>query len=398
MTTRKILTFDDEEGRARRWADRLNSLTPIKNLFEVRPLQIVEFAPMVEELRQRRLDARQTRKPHEAAWDHKLDEAAILIVDYDLLKLNKVTFITGEEIAYLARCYSRCGLIVNLNAYTTRNTFDLTLKGHPESFADLNLGEPQVYNLGLWKEPWKGFRPWAWPILPQALNAYEERVRESYAALDEPVLSFLGLQRVANLLPRSITEFVQSGGPALEKATFRDFVMKSQQGLRRRDKPADDESIARIAAARIHKWLERLVLPGQDVLVDAPHLASRFPSLLKGDPKNKKTWNKAVTLQSDNRSVLKIHLIDEFRFRRENWVSRPCWFWHELSASEEIAEVKDPWETVNRSDVVFCEDISAFSSRKSAREFVADLSSPFARRYVAGVAGVAYQPLVRFAM
>ena len=49
------------------------------------------------------------------------------------------------------------------------------------------------------------------------------------------------------------------------------------------DEPWDQGGIERVAAARLGKWLERLVLPGQNVLVDAPHLVSRFPSLVAAD-------------------------------------------------------------------------------------------------------------------
>src|SRR5262249_39988350 len=160
------------------------------------------------------------------------------------------SFITGENLAYLARCYSRCGLIVGLNQFGT-NDFDLSLKGHPESCADLNVGGNQISNSGLWKGKWAGFRPWHWPILPLALRAYQSRIRELKPHLDESIISFLGFSDDdTKSLPASTTEFL-GRREDISKITFRTFVSSSGNGLRLKDKAYDDEAIARIAAARI---------------------------------------------------------------------------------------------------------------------------------------------------
>ncbi len=400
MKTRKILIFDDEKNRADKWAADLRKVLGAKSGFNVETLDTNDFDNVIEDLEQRR----RSEEKDKISWNNLLDQADIFIIDFALLKLSRIAYITGESLAYLARCYTRCGLIVALNQFG-QNEFDLTLKGHPDSFADLNVGDEHIHNAGLWREPWKRFRPWVWPFLPQALDTYEKRVAELLAPanktklnLDEPILSFLGLERIVGLLPRSTSAFIQSRGQKIEETTFRNFVQSSRQGLRPQEKPIDAESVARIAAARIHKWLERLVLPGQDILVDAPHLVSRFPSLLKGDPTDRQVWNKVVTFDLPGRPVLRTDVIEKFRFGRENWVSRPCWFWGELSGDEKIEEVRNPWQMIEKADVVFCEDVSKFVLRKVAKEFVADLSSPFARRYVSDVAGVDYQPRVRFAM
>lgn len=393
---KKILFFDDEERNAQRWAKELERLPVVNRAFDVNHLTMGDFKQAQEKLNDRRGKARGKKKEHEADWNHPLDKIDILIIDFDLFKFDPN--VTGESIAYLARCYSRCGMIVALNQFNRRPHFDLTLRGHPESFADLNLHDSQVHNLGLWKEPWKGFRPWNWPLLPRALEAYENRIKEVSSALDQPILAFLGLDEVSQLLPRSTVEFIESKGRKPEETTFRQFVLDSQQGLELRDKPLDEVSIARIAAARIHKWLDRLILPGQNILVDTPHLVSRLPSLLGGSPKMQGAWNSVLTLGKPRKKSMKIDLIEKFRFKKENWVSRPCWFWGKLSSYEEIPEVKDPWQTEQKADLVFCEDVSRFLSRTEAKEFVADLPSPFVRRYAHTEKGIDYQPLVRFAL
>jgi len=271
------------------------------------------------------------------------------------------------------------------------------------------LGSQQLDNRGLWLEPWKGFRPWHWPTLPNELGAFQRRVKELKGNLNKSILSYLGFKKdISEALPRSTREFLGSGDKP-ETVNFREFVEESGNALRRKDSAADDESIARIAAARIAKWLERLVLAGQDVLVDAPHLVSRFPSLMNGRSARLETWNKTASLKGLKSLGIRYNRISKFRLEKENWLSRPAWFWRALSNLEDIDEVADPWSTETRG-FVFCEDISKFLPREETREFVADLASPFVRRFVADhnpkavkrlgatLKRVEYVPAVRFSL
>lgn len=387
--SKKILIYDDDPKVAKRWHETLKrTLASLKLDYETIPLDENDFERCVADLEKRRAAARKQKgkQKFDEMEQNDFDEVDMLILDYDLLnpKSETRTFVTGERVAYLARCYSRCGSIIGLNQFANqmgKNGFDLTLKGHLESYADLNLGDEQLSNKGLWKEPWKGFRPWYWPMLPRAVEALEARVKEVQSNLDEPILSFLGFpDEISRILPRSTLEFLGKG-KAPEKTTFREFVLKSGNGLRGKDKPLNDEAIARIAAARIAKWLERLVLPGQDILVDAPHLVSRFPSLLKGNVNDIETWNKTASFVGVSRLGMDHKKIEKFRFIKENWLSRPAWLWSQISGFEKIQEVRDPWVTT-RPDFIFCEDISRFLPRDAAREFVADLPSQFTRRFI----------------
>ena len=327
-----------------------------------------------------------------------IDEASILIIDYALFNLDPS--VTGERLAYLARCYSKCGIIIALNQYPpyVEEHFDLSLRGHLESYADLNLPSNSLGNPGLWTERWNAFRPWSWPLLPKAIEKYQNRVNELASLLDERILEYLGFTGPKVLtLPRSIIEFLSREKP--DEATFRNFVNsgESGNGLRGREEVAiNDEAIARIAAARIGNWLEYNVLPGQDILVDAPHLISRFPSLLGEHETNDKTFN-SLTSFSDQSEPGFNPTIESFRFTRTNWISRPVWFWNDLRDCEEIEEVKNPF-TKKHFDYVFCEDTSKFKPKENVRNFVAALDSPYARRYVEKLEQIQYTPAVRFSL
>jgi hypothetical protein len=156
------------------------------------------------------------------------------------------------------------------------------------------------------------------------------------------------------------------------------------------------DALARVSAARISKWLERLVLPGQDILVDAPHLVSRYPSLMTGDVMDIETWNRTARLVSHEDLGLRTDLIEPFRLKKDHWLSRPVWFWDEVRECQDILEVREPWK-MERPNWVFCEDASRFYE-EGCREFIADVASPFARRFVKNFEGVDYRPKVRFSL
>jgi len=182
-------------------------------------------------------------------------------------------------------------------------------------------------------------------------------------------------------------------------------VVESGNGLRGKDatsmrnavsKIAEDV-VARVGAARISKWLEMLVLPGQDILVDAPHLISRYPSLLTGQTSGINSWNKTAQSTDYRKLGISVKLIEPFRLKQGHWLSRPGWFWHELQECQAIPEVAEPWKT-HRPSWVFCEDASRFYQEKVCRAFVADTESPYSRRFVRQFMDIVYQPQVRFSL
>lgn len=391
MSERIIRVCDDVAGQAKSWVEQVEQ---VQDEFEVQRLAEENLREEIKKLEGRREAARIDGRS-QGSQRSLLDSTAILIVDYDLLKISKDYRLTGENVAYLARCYSGCGLILVVNQFHFgEKTFDLSLRGHPESFADLNLSSEFLSNKGLWSDEKKMFRPWSWPILPRWLEKYEARLDEVRQAYDgPPILEFLGLRDFADQFPRSALEFLSDESP--KEATFKHFVERSGNGRQSKDQLESPEQGYRIAASRIAQWLDSIVLPGQDILVDAPHLVSRFSSLFDGKDED---WDRAADLRPVEDLPLKRDLISAHRFKKEDWISRPAWMWLSLSSDESIPEVREPWSS-RASELVFCEDTSRFIPRNEAQMFVADLDSAYDRRFIEWPdKTINYRPRVRFSL
>ncbi len=400
----KILIYDDEQPQTEAFRKNLTRGLKKAKLDEVFAVEILGedgLQDSIEALQAKQEGIRHNSKP--SCETTEFDDTSIFIIDYDLLKSKSGGFFTGENISYSVRCFSTCKLIVGLNQFG-RSSFDLTLKGHPESFADLNLGADQLDNSDLWRGTWsevrRTFRPWYWPNLSDALRNFDQRVQDVKQNLDKPICEVLGFDSdVFRLLPRAVVQFIGKGeGKEPAETTFREFVKESGNGLRLKDATISDEQVlARVGAARISKWLEMFVLPEQDLLVDAPHLVSRYPSLIEGDRKKIGTWNKTAQLVGHDELGLNNMSIEPYRFKKDYWISRPVWFWDKLREHGQIKETTEPWLTA-KPDWVFCEDASRFYKRNACREFLAETSSPFVRRFAKEFDNVDYQPRVRFSL
>ncbi len=384
---KKLVVYDDEERFGRNYARRLRAVKVIRDRFKVESMSTEKFKREMELLRERQKHFRGASNLKDSS---DLDTVDILVIDYDLLKLDFKSFWTSDVAAYLARCYSHCGLLIGLNQFG-QNPFDLTLSGHLESYADFNIGSDQLDNPRLWEGEANGFRPWYWPHALKYLETFDRRVEEVERNLVRPICQVIGLGDVVETFPRSVSEFL---GPDPASTTFKDFVTKSGNGLSRKDKNLDSRLLARIAAARLSKWIERRLITGQDILVDAPHLVSRYPSLLRGDHDVVSTWNKSASFLKHSQLGLDSKKIEKFRFGKDHWVSRPVWFWGELSRSKNIKEVPQPW-TRESPKFVFCEDSSRFHKREECKEFIAEVDSPYDHRYLKSFPKVNYMPKVR---
>ena len=250
-----ILIYDDEQGRPGDFEEKLDKGLNRANQsdkFDIILLKDNDFQNAIKALEQRRIEFRENKKidfkRNSNNSTEKIDNASIFIIDYDLLssqeeKVEEELFIgslTGEIVAYLVRCFSKCQLIIGLNQYGS-NPFDLTLRGDLDSFADVNLGGEQLDNSDLWRDDWgdsrRGYRPWSWPNLFDSVEDFGKRIEEVQKKLGEPICEVLGFDReVFQLLPREIIQFIgkyQEREPY--QTTFREFVTESGNGLRSKD-------------------------------------------------------------------------------------------------------------------------------------------------------------------
>jgi hypothetical protein len=410
-----VLICDDDPDRSRDWAGLLTESKVVPSDYSVEALSPEDVVKGIEQLEGRRASAREGGDcvhPGDALFDR----ADVLVLDFDLFGLDRRISVTGEDVAYLARCYSLARVIVGLNQFG-ENPFDLTLVDHPESYADLNIGGNQLSNPSLWsaEPPVKHgplFRPWLWPSIPQLVDAIDRRRKDILdAGPTKDIYEFLEMpDKVRDLIPRSVAAFLEGRNQG-ETLTFADVALTSGIGLRGNDKSFDgDEGIARISASRVSAWLENFLLSGEDILVDAPHLALRFPSLLgkDADPATANSWNATTTLAIQSDGGLDASAIQSARFRHRHWLSRPAWYWHLCADSPAIKEVADPW-AARSIPFVFCEDVSQFLPPSASREFVAFVDSPYVRRYAVDppnapaplkehLREVEYVPQVRFAL
>jgi len=392
----KVVLCDDEETKSAEWKRELDELPGMKSRFEVRVVAADEFNRDMETLEKRRQALREESKVPSAGTI--FDEAAILIVDYDLYEYNPKHLFSGDSVAYLARSFSSCGFIVGVNQDRISNPFDATLIAHAMLPTDLSIGDQQVADPGLWcSDPaeWKAFRPWSWPHLPERVETLRVKTEELAGRLDASLREILGLEESAILaMPGKIV------GPLdvptekhLPAVTVREWVHKAQLGLRPGDELADPHQVGRVAAARLAKWLEFVLLPGQDFLVDAPHLVERRPGLLRGDAADPDVWQAAVQVGEEGTKGLDAERIQTYRYE-DGWLSRPVWRWGAIASDpnlDEAAEVSRPDESL-----VFAEDRSHFIDAGLATRFRSDVDSPFKSRWL-GIPdqAVTYLPAAR---
>lgn len=259
----------------------------------------------------------------------------------------------------------------------------------------------------MWFHPFAGYRPWAWPLLGRAAERQRARVAALAGRLNDPVFEVLGFpDGIATRMSRSSLAFLGPGDRP-EGVTVRDFVTESGNGAEPRDVEAkiglNDRIVARIAAARLSKWLERMVLASQDILVDAPHLVERMPVLLAGDRGDEAAWQATVNLEEP--AGLDLDAVASYRIEAEDWLSRPAFWWPLIDDDEGLRARRLADARGNALSLVFREDVSNFGPSNESREFVAAFHSAFDRRWAAAPgspdypgADVGYGPSVRFAM
>lgn len=404
-----ILICDDDGERVQEWAHRVVAIDKVASQYQVANLTPTELAGAFMGLTRRKSEARSQPADMEPWSDEvlrKVDGARILVVDHDLTPtayqsqpeaaLEDLSGKSGNQFAKLARHYSRTGLIVLVNMDVQGSTFDLTMMRFAESFADLNITDQDIDRRTLWlgeiAAETSEFRPSHWPMLIHGPN-HVERALKAFE-LDDGVLRCLGLDGDVVLSAFEGTQLDSLGDDPVG-ATFRDIARAPSLGLDIKDAQPNEGLLKRIAAYGVVRWLNTQVLPGQNVLVDLPHLLERLPKVMTSETFEQlraQTLN-FTTIDEAVAQVPRLEALSNAVPPVCSWLPRPVWLWPEV----EQLETQDANESWSES-TVFCEDDSQFHDLNEAREFEAGVPGPYSQRFVRVVSGdglgdpVSYQP------
>lgn len=395
--TYTILLCDDHPEVGADWGDKVRAVAQrgSYSLMEVPSNETMQLA--TKEIFARQTALRNNR-PYEK--DHCLfDEAEILILDYDLMHIDdNHARHTGEALARLVRIFSDPQVVVVVNQFREAQ-FDLSLRGHLASHADLNLDAESLGMSGLWTDPpWEGFRPWHWQTLSYAVDTQKTRQDVVMKNMDKPIVEVLGMReedavRLSDTAFGFIAPNAKSRRELLEQ-TFKSFIHEQAN-----DQDAlaliehDPDAVCRFLAARIGKWLERQVLGPQDVLVDVPHLIQRYPFLLGDDVSDARAWNAAI---HDDRDVRK-RVPDGCWFEPSGFLSRPAVWRHRFECDVGVREMRHSFDFSAVPPFVFLEDTSMFMPLEESKEFRAGHHNAFDRRFAKCLDGITYAPQRRLA-
>ena len=330
----------------------------------------------IRELRERELNWETNDNWRPQRYNACFDSADILVLDYRLADLyGQDGYMTGEDLAALARRYSRAGPIVSVNRFG-KQSFDLRLRPGTKAWAEISVAHNDLQNPGLWSAEATGaYRPWGWPSMRHLAQLFSRRVEHALEHFDSPVAESLGISKTQmDLMPRKISE---SLGDDPFSITFREVALQRAFQSPNVPKPSRPQ-IARVAAAEVGKWLSDQVLPGEEILIDAPHLASQYPSLVKS-PRTKARLNQLARMSTGGDLPLDTARIRDARFRPSFWLNRPAWWTEALLENRELSENRRPWEK-KPLNYYFAEDTSSFHQPRECQTFQS--VGMFGARYV----------------
>ena len=349
-----ILVVDDNQSLVEGMKTRVESATEL--FAKVTTLSGGALKCAIRDLRQRESHWATSGSWRPQGYNGSFDSADILVLDYRLADLYGAdAYMTGEDLAALARRYSRAGPIVSVNRFGEQS-FDLRLRPRAEAWAELSLAHDDLRLPRLWSAEATGeYRPWRWPSLQHLAALFERRVDYALEHLESPVSQSLGISEAQmDLMPREVSEFL---GDDPFRITFKEVAMQRAFPSPNVPKPSRPQ-LARVAAAEVGKWLSDHVLPGEQILVDAPHLALQYPSLVRS-PRTKARLNQLATVAVDADLPLDTTSIKAARFRPSFWLDRPAWWTEAILENRGLPENLRPWEK-QPLNYYFAEDTSMF--------------------------------------
>ncbi len=394
----QIRVCDDDMEIADGWVTEIRNVVP--ESFDVDSIK--EAKEEVSTLLKRKLAVKTKENP----FDHPtmFDELDILVVDYDLLHLDKDgNRTTGEGIARLARSYSKCGAIVVMNQFKGPQ-FDLGMRGHLDSHADINVDAELIGCRALWEDiPAEGeFKPTTWTLLPDLLAAARDLAEKlSSGGMDSAIMPILGLEEAA-LAELSDTAF---GFLSSEAETANDLASVTVRKFLDRSLNASiveclsnhaAELLFNFAAFRIVKWLDRAVLRPMDVLIDTVHLVDRLPFVIdldKTDVSNSVAWAEAAAKPSER---LCWDVLERFHNQpASKALGRAVFDWYKITLDDEIDEMQDKYLEEPPTRFHLAEDTSRFVGKDALTRYRADFHNFGDRRAIEKLDGITYGPLRR---
>lgn len=392
-----VLICDDDPGICTDWVEAVRDVAPEEHYKVLEPPRKSDMREAIREVFARHC-ALLERRPRKSSTC-LFDDADILILDYDLLHIDERNARhTGESLARLARVCTTAGVVVVVNQFGGVH-FDLGMRGHLASHADLNLDAYLLGSRGLWTgPPWVGFRPWHWQTLRRAVETQNARQRIVREHFDEPIVEVLGMaeEDIARLSDAAFGFIAPSADDweGIRRQTFRSFVSRLSNGRAASALlEADAEAAFRFAASRVGKWLERQVLAPQDALVDLPHLIQFYPFLLGEGMANLDAWNAAVL----GDECLRGQVPEGAWFTPAGVLSRPAVWRQRVVDNAEFRASRGAFDFSSVPPFVFLEDKSSFAPLHEARQFRAGHHNAFDGRFVKRVDGFTYAPQRRLA-
>lgn len=394
MTT--ILICEDEQANSDRWVRGISAAVPIT--FPA-PRPLVDHPGAFKELFARLRALREGRNREEEHCG--FDGNDVLVVDYDLVMFGDDNARhTGEELARLCRILADVGYVVVMNQYNRSAHFDLRLSGHPNSYADVNVAAIAVDKPGLWRSVTVGdFKPWYWDSISDLIKSRRTlSLKLEDKGLDSSVIEFIGMpDEVLNALPDEVYEHLNRDGKTSDDLVATTFHQFLGQQIESKDiarlimtKPG---RAAALAVARTAKWLSRMVLGPQDLLVDIPHLLERLPFLMDpefGDPADPAVWQRVPLAGLE---AIVEPLRNECAFlESELWLGKACLWWPKLDRHESIRELRSKATVRSVPNIAFAEDRSIFVPIPEAEEFRSDYQGRYGRRWVKPFDGLEYEP------
>lgn len=399
MTDLSVRVCDDEVGKSEHWKSQIEkTFSETDLLVNVTSMSGLELAKSFSYLQNQWTQVSSGKKGVLDAEQEMPERPGILVIDFDLTSPDTLTSNAtggglagkvGSEYCDLVRWLGEEYFILLVNQRFATSTFDLTETAFTTtSTADLNVSAEDLGRTGLWSGRPEGisFRPWRWPRLCLEPSRRSGLVRG--LDLDAPVLETLGLNDndVYESFHRDQLVFLGDSDEVIRALTFRQAITTLASTLhtdRRAEKLVEsvgDGRLKRVAVSFVCRWLDEVVLPGQNVLIDAPHLAQKQPTLLTGGVQEdrcelKVTLNALADLSQGD--AVRQYFKEELEVARVNtrgdWYARPVWL--EARRPRMMPKLED-------DPLVFCEDFSVFVPYSEADEYECALPTPHRSRYL----------------